>query len=793
MSHRLGIDFGTTHTVAVLETPDGRAQPLLFDSSPLLSSAVYADTDGRLLTGRDGVRNAGLDPTRYEPNPKRRIDEAAVLLGTEEFPVQRLVAAVLGRVAAEAIRAAGEAPAQTVLTYPADWGSRRKDILAQAAAAAGLGAVTLVPEPVAAAAHFTGVLGRTVHPGQALAVYDFGAGTFDASLVRRRPDGAWELAAVEGLTDVGGLDLDAALVQRIAQTVAPHGPQHWQRLMNPRDGADRRAARAFWEDVRNAKEQLSRTASAAVHVPLFNMDTHLTREEFEAAARPLLTRTVEVMAALVARAGAAQLAGLYLVGGSSRIPVIATMLHQRLGVAPTLIDQPELLVAQGSLRAVAPPSPAAAPFGAGYSAAGPVTSAPPGPFPPTLSGPTFPPVGMPVSAAPTSGPGNDPYATGQVSAPPVGSVSGAPYPPGQPPAAMPAPGVPMWASTMPQQRPAGPGGRRRRSGRLPVILAAAAVVLIVLCGIGLKTVSGVFDDDDGKNNTSGDRNAPPGDSNADPGGGLPDGGDDGPAAGSAQKLDVKQTVWYAGMKITVNSATYDPTDEREPLKMDVAMENIGAKSINFANLTVTFALDGSVTTGRVEEIGDVPGGTTVKGTFVFQPDKPIRNLKTGVVSIGRSEAVQGVVTLGDAKKLVSNEPKKVAGPTDEQRAGVLGFKVTQCEQRADFPFEHDQADKGSYFVVCVFDVKSYKQSIYDHGVWDSNLRLKLPDGTVVAPEKFGNALLNQQEQARDLPVSFSIRWPAPGAYVFQLFDAGRLGNENQPGPGNLVEVPMTLG
>jgi len=347
LSHRLGIDFGTTHTVAVIEIADGRAQPLLFDSSPLLSSAVFADAGGRLLTGRDGERSARLDPTRYEPNPKRRIDEAIILLGNDEYPLPRVISAVLTRVAAEAVRASGGAPAQTVLTYPANWGSHRKDVLVQAASAAGLTSVTVVPEPVAAAAHFTGVLGRTVNPGESLAVYDFGAGTFDASIVRLRPDGAWELLASEGLDDVGGLDLDAVLVDRIGRVVGHQDPQRWHQLVNPTDTIGRRASRTFWDDVRAAKEQLSRTPTAAVHVPLFDTDTHLTREEFESAARPLLDRTVELMATLVNRAGPTRLAGMYLVGGSSRMPAVAARLSQELGV-PTQLADPDLAVAKGA-------------------------------------------------------------------------------------------------------------------------------------------------------------------------------------------------------------------------------------------------------------------------------------------------------------------------------------------------------------------------------------------------------------------------------------------------------------
>ena len=103
----LGIDFGTSNTVAVLAWPDGPVKPLLFDGSPLLRSAVYLDRSGRLVVGRDAVHSARLDPARYEPNPKRGIDHDAVLLGDAEVPVTDLVAAVLRRVVEEAHRTTG--------------------------------------------------------------------------------------------------------------------------------------------------------------------------------------------------------------------------------------------------------------------------------------------------------------------------------------------------------------------------------------------------------------------------------------------------------------------------------------------------------------------------------------------------------------------------------------------------------------------------------------------------------------------------------------------------------------
>src|SRR6266545_4490445 len=118
------IDFGTTHTVASVATGDGRVQSVLFDSSPLLSSAVYAGED-RLVAGRDAERSARLDPSRFEPNPKRHIDDGTLLLGAREYPITEVVAAVLGRALADANRVAGGPTGRVPLTYPANWSGQR--------------------------------------------------------------------------------------------------------------------------------------------------------------------------------------------------------------------------------------------------------------------------------------------------------------------------------------------------------------------------------------------------------------------------------------------------------------------------------------------------------------------------------------------------------------------------------------------------------------------------------------------------------------------------------------------
>jgi actin-like ATPase involved in cell morphogenesis len=377
---RLGIDFGTSSTVAALAGPDGRVRPLLFDGSPLLPSAVFAGPGIGVLVGADAVRAAVGYPAGFEPNPKRRVDDGTVWLGEREYPVLDLVAAVLRQVAAEAARVAGATPDEVVLTHPASWGRTRLAVLTGAAGRAGLARVRLVPEPVAAAAYFTAVLRQRIPAERFIVVYDLGAGTFDVSVVRPSP-GGFEVVASEGLPDVGGLDLDAAVVDHV-RTLTASAAGAWQRLDWPQNPADQQARQALWHAARAVKEQLTRHTAGDLHVPLVGEQVRLTREEFEKAAHVHLDRTAALTLTVLRTAGIPRehVAGVFLVGGSSRIPLAATLLHRTLRIAPTVIDHPELVVAEGALHNGPAPVP---------------TSAPPSPSPSPSPSPPAPP-SMPV-------------------------------------------------------------------------------------------------------------------------------------------------------------------------------------------------------------------------------------------------------------------------------------------------------------------------------------------------------------------------------------------------------------
>ncbi len=349
--YALGIDLGTSTTVAMLRWPDGRVKPLLFDSSPLLPSAVFAAADGRLIVGRDALHHARFAPGSLEPNPKRRIDEERVLLGDREIEITALIAAILRHIRDEAVRVSGGDALTVAVTHPAGWGPVRRLVLADSAAAAGLGEVTLVPEPAAAAHYFTTVMHRRLAPDRALVIYDFGAGTFDASVVRPT-GGGFEVVAIDGLADVGGIDVDAAVVEWLRTGSAADAAPVWARLTNPETTGDARERHLLWEDVRTGKEVLSRSTSVDLRLPLLDHEVPVTRAEFDRIAGPLIQRTVRTTAALVrhAQLDPAGIGGVFLVGGSSRIPLVGALLERTLGVRPTVAEQPELVVAEGGLH-----------------------------------------------------------------------------------------------------------------------------------------------------------------------------------------------------------------------------------------------------------------------------------------------------------------------------------------------------------------------------------------------------------------------------------------------------------
>ncbi|RSN57037.1 type VII secretion-associated protein [Amycolatopsis sp. WAC 04182] len=489
MTVRVAVDFGTSSTCVVASINGREPQVVVVDGQPLMSSAVYAAPDGTLFVGQEAERQAAVDPSRYEPNPKRRIDEGDLLLGDNVLRVTDVVRAVLKRAVTEARRLAGDAEVELlVLTHPADWGATRTRLLRQAAG--GLARqVALVPEPVAAAVYHAATFApadlnseRTVEfsgrPGDALAVLDLGGGTVDVSVVQRMPGSpadrsspakraGFQVLATRGDPSFGGADVDQALLEHVGSLVSSADPPEWRKLVEGRELTDRRRRRVLRQDVRGAKETLSRHAYTDVPMPPPFADAHVTREDLERLIAGPLGRAVELTVAAIGDSGLRpkQLTAIFLVGGSSRIPMVSRLVHERTGVVPTTLDQPETVVARGALRAVLiDPDRTGSLAGSAVSRVGGGPAPAPADRRPDAPRPPFPPGPPPQSAfsplnATRQGPPSPPLGQQGIAAPP-------PWRPGEPAR---------------EPKAAEKGGKNKK---LPWIIAGAVVaVAAVVTGI----------------------------------------------------------------------------------------------------------------------------------------------------------------------------------------------------------------------------------------------------------------------------------------------------------------------
>jgi molecular chaperone DnaK len=390
----LGIDFGTSFTAAaVAQDGERRVVDIEGNGASRIPSATFLTSDGTILVGGAAQEQATLAPERYEPTPKRAFGEARIFLGDRLVEVTELTGALLAHVYGEACRMQGGGPpAELRLTYPTGWAEVRRAVLLEACRRGGLPAPELIPEAVAAAVELA--LAATA-PGRHIAVYDYGGGTFDAAVLLRTATG-FEIAGPPlGRDPLGGEDIDQRILGYIGGVLEPEYAERWQALLEPADAQSRQRTAALRAEVQRAKEELSDEAACQLALPGIERDVQLTRQELEDLIRDDVSATVEVLATALAQAGveSKDLAGLYLVGGSSRIPLVSDMLWTRLGIEPTLGGEPKAVVASGAAawtRAAretatqqAAPTPEPPPAGGAQAGAAPAALAAPSPLPAT--------------------------------------------------------------------------------------------------------------------------------------------------------------------------------------------------------------------------------------------------------------------------------------------------------------------------------------------------------------------------------------------------------------------------
>jgi actin-like ATPase involved in cell morphogenesis len=350
----LSIDFGTSFTAAAMGYGDA-IDVVEIDNLPRMSSAVFwkaaeNGNPGRVVIGGEAERQAVLAPDRFERAPKRRLGDEFMLLGGEWIRVTDAIGAIMRRVADEAtVRRGGVIPREVRLTHPARWGAPRLQKLAQAASAAGLGAPVFVPEPVGAAMFFARA---QLHPGDHVAVYDLGGGTFDTAVLKRVEHGFEVVGEPGGRDDLGGEDFDERLYQYLG---AQLDPEQWQTLISPEaERPWKRANHGFREEVTRAKERLSTEPDATVIVPFpVDRDLKVSASDVNGLIRADIESTVEELGRTIKDAGlsVADLSVIYLAGGSSRIPLVSELINEKLGKRPSTFGDPKAAIALGASNA----------------------------------------------------------------------------------------------------------------------------------------------------------------------------------------------------------------------------------------------------------------------------------------------------------------------------------------------------------------------------------------------------------------------------------------------------------
>ncbi|GGU71511.1 Hsp70 family protein [Lentzea flava] len=335
--YQLGVDLGTTFTAAAVHRTSTSAEVVaLSPRSAPVPSVLYLGEDSCVLVGEAAERRAVTDPERVVREFKRRIGDPTPLMVAGAPRHAHELAGFLARWVVDRVsEREGAPPDRIAVTHPAGWGPHKRALLAEGLTTAGLDEVVFLTEPEAAAVHYASA--QRIEPGGTIAVYDLGGGTFDTAVLRRTESAGFELLGrPEGIERLGGIDFDEVVFDHVRASIADVVDE-----LDPEDPVAVAAVARLRRDCTEAKEALSTDTEVTIPVllPGTRAQIRLVRAEFEAMIRPALVDTVEALRRTVRSAGLEpdDLAGVLLVGGSSRIPLVAQLISTELG-RPVAVD-----------------------------------------------------------------------------------------------------------------------------------------------------------------------------------------------------------------------------------------------------------------------------------------------------------------------------------------------------------------------------------------------------------------------------------------------------------------------
>lgn len=366
----IGIDLGTSNTcVAVVH--NGQPQVILDEKGrATLPSVMSLNRKDQFYVGYMAKAQMAVQPERTIHSAKRllgqRFDSQSVqhllpsltyaavptedgmtglIVGDHCFSPTEVSAAILKKVKVLAEAALGEPVEQAVISVPAHFDNIQRKETKRAAEIAGLEVTRLINEPTAAALAY----GFGAKVGHTIAVYDFGGGTFDISILEIA-EGVIEVLSTNGDAHLGGDDIDQAIVDYLAQ--------QFERENNMDIRGDALILQRLREAAEKAKMELSSMVQTEIYLPFLTADqsgpkhlrAQLSRAQLDAMMMPLVERSLECCKRAFEDAGLKQsdIAEVLLVGGSTRIPLVQREVERYFGKTPNHSLNPDEVVAIGA-------------------------------------------------------------------------------------------------------------------------------------------------------------------------------------------------------------------------------------------------------------------------------------------------------------------------------------------------------------------------------------------------------------------------------------------------------------
>ena len=345
MAKVIGIDLGTTFSaVAVMEG----GKPVIIPNSEgeRTTPSVVFIKDGERVVGRPARNQAIIHPEHTIRSIKRHMGEDfKVTIDGKDYAPQEISAIILQKLKSDAEAFLNEKITDAVITVPAYFTDAQRQATKDAGKIAGLNVLRIVNEPTAAALAY----GLDKGNDHTILVFDFGGGTFDVSVLELG-DGVFEVKATAGNNHLGGDDIDDKLIDWMGDIFKK------QYRIDLRE--DKVAMQRLKEAAEKAKIELSSKTTTSINLPFISADstgpkhltTELTRATFESLVGDILNKLRDPTAQAIKDAGLnpSQIDKVILVGGSTRIPAVQTIVKGVVGKEGEKTVNPDEAVALGA-------------------------------------------------------------------------------------------------------------------------------------------------------------------------------------------------------------------------------------------------------------------------------------------------------------------------------------------------------------------------------------------------------------------------------------------------------------